>query len=55
VTPQGFCSGYVTILARFVAEDSDHVSQTIEAALTPLDKPPASLSFTPAGVRRQIR
>ena len=55
VKPQGFCADYVSVKARFLAEDADHVSQTVEVQLTPLEKAPARLVFTPEGAQRRIQ
>ena len=52
---RGFSLNEVSIKVRFVAADTDHVSQTIEALLTPLDKIPASIRFTPTGATRVVR
>lgn len=54
-TPQGFCADYLTIKARFIASDASEVSQTTEADLTPRDKAPRELVFTPQGVQRHLR
>jgi hypothetical protein len=55
VTSQGFCSDYVTVKVRFIAEDATQVSQTLDAELTPRLKPPSSLNFTPTGVQWHVR
>lgn len=55
VNAQGFCTDYLTIKARFVAPDSSQVSQTQEVQLTPREKAPAALAFTPQGVQRRLR
>lgn len=55
VTDRGFCADYLTIKARFVARDASEVSQTIEVDLTPREKAPLALIFTPQGVRRRLR
>lgn len=54
-TARGFLRDAVSIKVRFVAADTDHVSQTIEEQLTPLDKIPASIHFTPTGTSRVAR
>jgi len=54
VTAQGFSRGTVSIKARFVAEDSSQTSTTIEEELTPLDKLPTTLIFTPDRVQRKM-
>lgn len=55
VTPQGFSTNYLTIKARFVAENATQASQTVETELTPLEKVPATISFSPQGMRRRMR
>lgn len=54
-TAHGFFRDQVSIKVRFVAVDSDHTSQTVEEILTPLDKIPASVRFTPNGATRVAR
>jgi hypothetical protein len=54
-TSRGFSRDAVSIKVRFVAADTNHTSQTIEEQLTPLDKIPASVRFTPTGVTRVAR
>ena len=54
VTPQRFCKDYLTIKARFVATDASQISQTVEVELTPRDKAPTALAFTPQGARRRL-
>lgn len=54
-TSRGFSRDAVSIKVRFVAADTDHTSQTIEEQLTPLDKIPVSIRFTPAGAKRVAR
>ena len=54
-TSQGFCADYLTIKARFVAGDPSQVSQTTETDLTPREKAPRELVFTPQGVQRHLR
>jgi len=51
-TSHGFCREEISLKVRFLAADTDHVSQTIEAVFTPLDKIPASVHFTPTGAVR---
>lgn len=53
VTAQGFARNAISIKVRFVAEESGQQSQTTEALLTPLDKMPACLVFTPSKVQRK--
>ena len=52
---RGFFRDDVSIKMRFVATDTDHTSQTVEEQLTPLDRIPARLHFTAAGVTRVLR
>jgi len=54
-TARGFFREPVSIKVRFVAADTEHTSQTIEEQLTPLDKIPAGIRFTPAGASRVAR
>lgn len=54
-TAQGFCADYLTIKARFVASDPSQVSRTTEVDLTPREKAPRELVFTPQGVQRHLR
>lgn len=54
-TARGFCREDVSIKVRFVATDSDHISQTVEEVLTPLDKIPERVRFTAQGVTRVAR
>jgi len=53
ITPQGFVRETVSIKARFVAETSSQQSSTIEFELTPLDRMPSGLVFTPEKVVRK--
>ena len=55
VSSQGFCADYLTIKARFVAPDASQVTQTQEVQLTPREKAPVALVFTPLGVQRRLR
>jgi PEGA domain len=55
VTPQGFSVDYVTIKARFVAENVSQVSQTVETEFTPLEKVPAAILFSLQGAQRRMR
>jgi hypothetical protein len=52
---RGFFRDDVSIKMRFVATDTNHTSQTVEEQLTPLDKIPARIHFTPAGATRVMR
>lgn len=54
-TPQGFSREYVEIEARFLARDPSEVSSTKEVELTPLERVPAVLKFTPSDVQRQLK
>jgi len=51
-TARGFCRDYTTIRARFVAEDATQVSRTVETEITPREKVPARIIFSPLGVQR---
>ena len=51
-TPRGFFRDQVSLKVRFIAMDAAHASQTVEELLTPLDKIPAGVKFTPAGATR---
>lgn len=55
ITPQGFCTEYTTIKARFVAEDASQVSHAVEVELDPRTKAPAALLFTAQGVQRRMK
>jgi hypothetical protein len=52
---RGFFRDGVSIKMRFVATDTSHTSQTVEEQLTPLDKIPARIRFTPVGATRVMR
>lgn len=52
-TPQGFSRETVSIKARFVASSRDEQSITIEEELTPLDRLPVILHFTPEKAQRR--
>ncbi len=52
---RAFCREEVSIKVRFVAADTDHTSQTVEEVLTPLDRIPARVRFSPKGVSRVVR
>jgi hypothetical protein len=54
-TSRGFCRDQISIKVRFVASDAQHVSHTVEEILTPLDKVPAVIHFTPTGAMRTAR
>lgn len=51
----GFCRRQISLKLRFVATDPGQQSQTVEEVLTPLDKVPAAIHFTPAGATRTAR
>jgi hypothetical protein len=53
--PRGFLRETVSIKVRFIAPDQTQDSRTIEEVLTPLDKVPAALRFTPDGAQRMMR
>jgi hypothetical protein len=55
ITPQGFCSDYTAINARFVAEDATQISQTVGTEITPREKVPARIYFSPQGAKRQMQ
>jgi hypothetical protein len=52
---RGFFRADVSIKMRFVATDTNHTSQTIEEQLSPLDRIPARIHFTPVGATRVLR
>ncbi len=54
-TPRGFFHDQVSVKVRFLATDATHPSQTVEELLTPLDRIPATVKFTPAGTTRVAR
>ncbi|HEY0944028.1 MAG TPA: PEGA domain-containing protein [Opitutaceae bacterium] len=54
-TSLGYFQGAMSIKVRFVATDANGISQTVEEALTPRDRIPAALVFTPAGAQRRLR
>jgi hypothetical protein len=55
VTPQGFCTEYTVIKARFAPGDATLDSPVVETELTPRDKAPAAVVFTLAGAQRKLR
>ena len=55
VSASGFCADYVTVKVRFVAEDAGHASRTVESELTPREKAPAKINFTPAGAQWRLK
>ena len=54
-TPRGFFRDQVSLKVRFVAADATQSSSTIEELMTPLDRIPAVVKFTPAGANRVSR
>jgi hypothetical protein len=54
-TSKGFFRDQVSVKVRFIALDAAHASQTVEELLTPLDRIPAIIRFTPAGTTRVAR
>lgn len=54
VTGRGFLSRSMSVKVRFVATDPLSLSRTVELELTPLDRAPARLDFTPNGSRRTL-
>jgi glucose/arabinose dehydrogenase len=54
-TTHGFFRDQVSLKVRFIAADADHSSQTVEETLTPLEKIPAAVCFTPTGATRVVR
>lgn len=54
-TSMGFFRDAISIKVRFLATDAQSMSQTVEEQLTPRDRIPAALMFTPGGARRQLR
>lgn len=54
-TQRGFFRDPVSLKVRFIAADAAHPSQTVEELLTPLDKIPARVRFTPNGATRLAR
>lgn len=54
-TAHGFFRDQVSLKVRFIAADAGHQSKTVEELLTPLDRIPASVKFTPTGTTRVPR
>lgn len=54
-TKHGFFRDQVSVKVRFISTDTTHPSKTVEEMLTPLDKIPALVKFTPAGATRVAR
>lgn len=51
----GFFRDDVSLKVRFIAQDATRTSQTVEELLTPLDRIPAVVRFTPSGATRVAR
>ncbi|HEU5079925.1 MAG TPA: hypothetical protein VFT72_11990 [Opitutaceae bacterium] len=51
----GFFRDDVSLKVRFIAQDATRTSQTVEELLTPLDRIPAIVRFTPSGATRVAR
>ena len=54
VTPRGFLSRPVSVKVRFLAGETTSRSHTTELVLTPLDRAPVRLDFTPEGTKRTL-
>ena len=54
-TKHGFFRDQVSVKVRFISTDATHPSKTVEEMLTPLDRIPAVVKFTPAGATRVAR
>jgi hypothetical protein len=54
-TKHGFFRDQVSVKVRFISTDAAHPSKTVEEMLTPLDRIPAVVKFTPAGATRVAR
>lgn len=52
VTDRGYMSRPVSVKVRFLAANNGQESHTTELMLTPLDRVPTRLDFTPHGARR---
>ncbi len=53
-TAKGFFAKEIAIKVRFLATQPGQLSRTIEEVLSPLDKMPSSLMFSPEGVGRAV-
>ena len=53
-TEQGFLKRPVSVRVRFVAGSAAATSKTVEVRLTPLERMPRRIEFTPAGARRVL-
>jgi len=51
-TQRGFFRDQVSLKVRFIGSDAAHPSQTVEELLTPLDRIPTAVRFTPTGATR---
>lgn len=54
VTDRGYLSRQVTVKVRFLASETTAQSHTVELTLTPLDRAPERLDFTPDGAKRTL-
>lgn len=54
-TNRGFFRDQVSLKVRFIVTDGAQASQTVEELLTPLDRIPATVRFTPNGATRVAR
>lgn len=54
-TSRGFFRDQNSLKVRFIGSDAAHPSQTVEELLTPLDRIPATVRFTPSGATRLPR
>lgn len=54
-TAHGFFRDQVSLKVRFIAADATRPSETVEELLTPLDRIPATVRFTPTGASRVAR
>ena len=54
-TPRGFFRDQNSLKVRFIGTDAAHPSQTVEELLTPLDRIPSAVRFTPSGATRVAR
>lgn len=53
-TEQGFLKRPVSVRVRFVAGSAATASKTVEVRLTPLERMPRRIEFTPEGARRVL-
>lgn len=54
-TSRGFFRDPNSLKVRFIGTDAAHPSQTVEELLTPLDRIPTAIRFTPTGATRIAR